>query len=144
MECILSSEKPKPKHELHCECHIFIDRHATGMWARRTSHFTQGAEFSHGLFRHNCVPHRLSSFIGLGSLWLEGNQFLPGLQTISGPINFRALKSSPCSGEKFSPFFDDAADYTAKQTNRALPYVIKSNLVLVFLGMNQLSLDLLP
>ena len=39
-----------------------------------------------------------------GTLWLEGNQFSPGLQTLSGPIDFRALKSDPCSGGKFPPF----------------------------------------
>ena len=59
-----------------------------------------------------------------GSLWLEGTQFSPGLQTLSGPINFRALKSSPCSGEKFSPFYPTSHPGFSKcRPSRPIPMV---------------------
>ena len=34
-----------------------------------------------------------------GPLWLEGTQFLPGLQTLSGPIDLQLLKCVPYPGE---------------------------------------------
>ena len=59
-----------------------------------------------------------------GSLWLEGNQFSPGLQTLSGPINFRALKSNPCSGEKFSAFHPTSSPGFSKcRPSRPIPEV---------------------
>ena len=55
-----------------------------------------------------------------GSLWLEGSQFSPALQTLSGPINFRALKSNPCSGEKVSAFHPTSSPWFSNAVQVAL------------------------
>ena len=39
-----------------------------------------------------------------GSLWLEGNKFSPGLQTLSGPIDFSSIKHSSCLEPSQHPF----------------------------------------
>ena len=77
-----------------------------------------------------------------GPLWLEGTQFSPGLQTLSGPIDLQSLKRVPHPGEtppKFSP--TSHPGFSKCRPSRPLPPV-KSSCVAVLASQSDDVVDI--
>ena len=59
-----------------------------------------------------------------GPLWLEGSQFSPGLQTLSGPIDLRSMKRTPYPGGLQPPFLPASLPgYSKCRPSRPIPPV---------------------